>query len=261
MIIVQAFLLVVVGVASVGRARRNLGPEEWRQDLKFLASELPRKHKNLFFQLSKNEFERQVRELDESIPTLTEIEIRSAFVRLVASVGNAHTTIDAFDQTPVFPLSFYIFPDGISVIAAPSEHPELLGARLIAINGTPAEEVRRKLLPYVAKENDVAPLIEIPNLLRAAAPLKSAGVIAEMDHAVFTLQRDRAPFEMDVDSLANLDAASLARAAEPRLYGCIGAGPASLTGPNPCPMLKRSTFNTTAVAICRNNHSKISRLE
>jgi hypothetical protein len=74
MIIVQAFLLVVVGVASVGRARRNLGPEEWRQDLKFLASELPRKHKNLFFQLSKNEFERQVRELDESIPTLTEIE-------------------------------------------------------------------------------------------------------------------------------------------------------------------------------------------
>ncbi len=31
--------------------------DKWRQDLKVLATELPRRHKNLFFQMSKDEFE------------------------------------------------------------------------------------------------------------------------------------------------------------------------------------------------------------
>src|SRR5215510_10817035 len=93
--------LIVASLAARG-ARRELSPEEWRQDLKFLAAELPRLHKNLFFQLPRSEFERQVRALDESIPTLSESEIRAALVRLVASVGNAHTRIDTFKDTPVF---------------------------------------------------------------------------------------------------------------------------------------------------------------
>jgi hypothetical protein len=170
----------------------SLTPEQWRQDLQYLAEELPRRHMNLFYRLPKAEFERQVRELSASIPRLSEIEIRAALVRLVASVGNAHTSIDGFRNTPDFPMRFEAFPEGVYVTAAPAGHPEALGSRLLAVNGKPFEEVWRRLLPYVAKENELSPLVVVPDLLRTAAALQAAGIIGEMEQAEFALERDGA---------------------------------------------------------------------
>jgi hypothetical protein len=178
----------------------ELTPEQWRQDLRFLAKELPRRHKNLFFQLPRAEFERQVRELDASIPKLSEIEVRAALVRLVASMGNAHTSINGFADTPNFPLQFYVFPEGVYVTGAPAGHAEALGARLLAVNGTPVEEVWRRLLPYVAKENEGSALAFVPDLLHTAAALKAAGIIGAMDKAGFGLELDGAKFALELRS-------------------------------------------------------------
>src|SRR5208283_4302301 len=176
--------------APLKPAGAGLTPEQWQQDLQYLAEELPRRHMNLFYRLPKVEFERQVRELSAAIPRLSGIEIRAALVRLVASVGNAHTTIDGFRDSLDFPLRFEMFPEGVYVTAAPPGHPEALGSRLLAVNGTPVEEVWRRLLPYVAKENELSPVVVVPDLLHTAAALKDAGIIGEMDLAEFALERD-----------------------------------------------------------------------
>jgi hypothetical protein len=49
---------------------RPLTKEQWREDLRYFARELPRRHKNLFHATSREQFERSVAELHEEIPTL-----------------------------------------------------------------------------------------------------------------------------------------------------------------------------------------------
>jgi hypothetical protein len=190
--------------------------EQWRADLHVLSEQLPRLHKNLFFTLPKTEFEQQVSQLNEAIPRLSGVEIRAALVRLLASVGNAHTSIDGFRDTPLFPVVFEMFPDGPHVIAAPREFPETLAARLIAVNGTPLAEVQRRLMPYFAKENDVAMLWQIPQLLRMAAPLKVEGVIPDMETARYQFEKDGALFEVTLRSATKFPPAEFVRATQPR---------------------------------------------
>src|SRR5574340_21240 len=205
-------------LAALPGMAAELTADQWRQDLGILATELPLRHKNLFFQLSKQEFERRVREIDASIPKLSDLEVRGALVRLLASVGNAHTTINAFQGTPEFPLRLFIFPDGVYVTAAPPEHLEVVGARVLSIDGTDIDEASRRLRPYIALENDIAALVHIPGLLRSAAPLKAAGVIREMDKAEFKLERDGSAFTLGLEATRDAKVTSGPSTSTPPLY-------------------------------------------
>ncbi|MEP7157358.1 MAG: hypothetical protein ABI905_16375, partial [Betaproteobacteria bacterium] len=47
----------------------------WRQDLRFMADELPKRHKNLYHDMTPEQFERAVRTLDARIPTLSRNQV------------------------------------------------------------------------------------------------------------------------------------------------------------------------------------------
>ena len=211
-----AFFVVLSAAHSA--AQPVLTPDQWRDDLRFLATELPAKHKNLFFKLPKAEFDRQVARMDAEIPNMTDLQIRASLVRLMASVGNEHTTINAFAGEPSFPIVFVDFGDGIFVIAALANQPSAVGAKLRAINGVSVKELRDKLRPYVAEENDISSLVGIPALLRLAAPLRVEGIIPGMDRAQFELERGGAHFTLDLPSARKPDFKSLTHGKEPRLY-------------------------------------------
>jgi hypothetical protein len=62
-------LVFGVGLVSPTLAQRNAAParptkEEWRRDLRYFATELPKRHKNLFHSTSREAFDRAVAELD-----------------------------------------------------------------------------------------------------------------------------------------------------------------------------------------------------
>ncbi len=96
--------LVLAGCApsSAPAATRE---DKWRQDLKTLATELPRRHKNLFFQMSKDEFEHAVAQLDQQIPSLTDDAIMVNMARIVAMAGDVPVELSSADyfagQDPV----------------------------------------------------------------------------------------------------------------------------------------------------------------
>src|SRR5688572_15857607 len=66
-----------------------LTKEQWREDLKHLSKELPRRHKNAFHTVSREAFARAVAELDAAIPSLQEFEIIVRLQQIVAMVGDA----------------------------------------------------------------------------------------------------------------------------------------------------------------------------
>src|SRR4030095_5977805 len=86
-------------IACVARANvkatiaDSLTKEQWREDLEYLAKELPRRHKNAFHTISRAQFERAIAELNAAIPSLQEHEILVGLRRIIAMVGDAHTAL------------------------------------------------------------------------------------------------------------------------------------------------------------------------
>lgn len=127
--------------------------DQWREDLKTLAVELPQRHKNLFFHLSREKFAQAVADLSAAVPQLSDAEIRLELWRLAAKIGDAHTRIQ-YENEQVFPVSFYQFVDGVFVSAATEEQRALLGAQLLKVGETGIEQVKAALQQIIPVENE-----------------------------------------------------------------------------------------------------------
>jgi hypothetical protein len=99
----------------------TLTKEQWRQDLRFLAKELPQRHKNAFHTVSRAAFEKAVADLDAAIPSLQDYEIIIGMQRIVAMIGDAHTDLHLPRNFNRFPLTLYWFGDDLR----PSHHASL----------------------------------------------------------------------------------------------------------------------------------------
>lgn len=173
--------------AAAARAGRwQVGPsasreERWRADLAFLAEELPRRHKNLFFKITRERFESAVAELEASLPSMTDAEIKVALMRVVAQVGDSHTHVRwSYDDFTVFPLKLFRFSDGWYVTEAGEEYRQIVGARLVRVGATPAESADAAVRAMIACENDscfknyLPSYLVVPDILRAAKLLPRA---------------------------------------------------------------------------------------
>ncbi|HUT75470.1 MAG TPA: hypothetical protein VM221_11645 [Armatimonadota bacterium] len=195
--------------APAGRAER------WRQDLHYLATELPQRHQHLFSRISREQFEQAVAALDNSIPALADDEVAFGMMRLVASVADSHTTLDPWSEESfrVFPLRLYWFRDGLYVTRTIPSYRRALGARLTAIGDTPVDQAYAAVSALISHENDAqlkhrSPgLLTAPDALHALHLLPSAKggrfVFADAHGATFAL--DLTPISADA-STAWIDA-------------------------------------------------------
>jgi hypothetical protein len=170
-----------------------LSREAWREDVGFLAKQLPALHKNLFYTLDQRQFEAEAAGIATGVDTWSEPEIRLALARLVASAANAHTSINALDGLPVYPIQLYRFPDGFYVVAAPGEHGDAIGTRVMSMNGEPIESVAKRLLPLVPRETPSMEKLYLPDLLRSAAAVGAA-------HVELTLEKDGRQWNLALDA-------------------------------------------------------------
>ena len=67
--------------------------QKWRDDLRFMAAELQKRHANLYHHVSRQDFERAVADLDRQIPNLPRNRIIVGMMRIAAMVGDGHTRV------------------------------------------------------------------------------------------------------------------------------------------------------------------------
>ncbi|MGH9768557.1 MAG: hypothetical protein ACREAB_14085, partial [Blastocatellia bacterium] len=87
-------LSVVTGGSAKAAQTPALTPEQWREDLLYLAEELPRRHLNAFHQIPPEVFAQAVAEFDAEIPALPDHVIAAKMMKLVAMIGDARTSLD-----------------------------------------------------------------------------------------------------------------------------------------------------------------------
>lgn len=109
-----ALLAILCAVAIAESTPKNripaLTPDQWRQDLHVLATEVARRHKNAFHFMSKAQFDAAVGDLDKRIPRLQGYEVMIGMMRILSMVGDGHTrSDDLFNSFSQFPLDLYWF--------------------------------------------------------------------------------------------------------------------------------------------------------
>ena len=160
----------------------------WTYDLDFLYSELKRVNPDFREKPFPAELERRYRELKSRIPQLPDEEIFYGMSRMLAVLRQGHVAIFNPPNDRHLPVLFYIFPEGIYVIDASDEYKNLIGARVITIGGTPAEEALRQMAEAQSVDGNNQYIWGTPRMLTSAFYLKGIKAIKSLDSVPMTVQ-------------------------------------------------------------------------
>jgi hypothetical protein len=199
--IATAALSIISGVASAQSTVvapadpvYSLTSAQWRADLRFMADEMQRRHKNLYHSVSAEKFAAAVADLDSRIPGLQRNEIIVGMMRIAAMVGDGHTRVDPRKDPrfgfPSLPLKLYLFEDGLFVRAASPQYAALVGSKIEAVNGVPVQEAITRVSEIISRDNDMATLLVAPVFLAMPDILEALKLSASSKAATFTLRKD-----------------------------------------------------------------------
>src|SRR5262249_26838447 len=150
------------------------------------AREMPRRHKNLYHAISREQFDRAVKQLDADIPSLASYQVIVRLAQITASVGDGHTRVLIPPYFKRYPIALYWFGDSLRVVAAMKDYEKALGTRVVKIGAVGIDEAERRVetcFPSAANENPWYVLSTSPAYLSFPEILHTLGISSEFDHA------------------------------------------------------------------------------
>jgi tetratricopeptide (TPR) repeat protein len=184
--------------------------EQWRADLRYLAEELPRRHKNLFAAMTREQFEQAVKRLDERIPTLDPPQIFVEMLRIVAQVKDGHTRITKRDPSGFafrrYPLRLFLYRDGLFVQEAAPELARAVGGRVVKIGGVTTEQAIRAVREICSHDNEMQVKTWIPRWLVIPEALHGLGLIDDMERASFVVEQRGEQMAIDLKPVSIFEA-------------------------------------------------------
>ena len=193
--VAAAFLFPSLALAQTPAASSPpaMTAEQWREDLRFMASEMRLRHPNLYHEVKKAEFNSAVAGLDARIPALQRNQIIAEMMRIAALVGDGHTRIeprkDPAFAFPSLPIKLYWFDDGLFVRAAEPAQAGLVGAKVEAIGGVPVVEAMARAARLASRETVSGPKLYVPIYLAMPDVLQALGLSSDHRSASLTLSK------------------------------------------------------------------------
>jgi len=138
------------GQPATDKPEHRLSPQDWREDLRFLAAQMRLKHKSLFHTMTETEFNQAVEKLDADIPRLNDDQIFIRFLQIMAMVRDGHS---GFDIRPIPPpdlkdhiaVRFVRYADGIYVRAAAPEYADMVAGKVVKVGSSGWQEAIQRL--------------------------------------------------------------------------------------------------------------------
>jgi tetratricopeptide (TPR) repeat protein len=167
---------------------------QWRADLSALVEGMQSLHANLYHTMTREQLERAVRELDVRIHSLAAHEIIVEMARIVALVGDGHTSLALYFARGVdfhvLPLRLGVYEDGVFVEAADQAYSEIVGGRVVAIGRAPIDTVMARVTPIISRDNDNWIPAVAPNLLNRAEVLHALRLTDDVSGATLTVEKN-----------------------------------------------------------------------
>ncbi len=197
-------IIDLLGLKDVSKMSRDEG---WRYDLALLAREVRRKGFNpqLYVQrpVTLEQFDAKARALDASIPRLTDGQVVLGLMKLLVFIQDGHSAVFDVGDNALFraalPLRFFWFDEGLYVTAADPAYRELLGARVVKVDGRIAEDVMMAMAEYQDRDrgNPMPTKTRMPYLLRDLPLVHAAGLAKDPNRVTLSV-RDMTGRERDV---------------------------------------------------------------
>lgn len=129
--------------------------DQWMEDIDYLKENLEKKHKNLYHKITKEELEKQCNDLKKEIDKLTDFQIKLKMKEIVATIGDAHTSLSVGtgEEMTVYPIAVDWFGNELKICATEEEHKDIIGKTLVAIDNTPINEIMTKINKLISHEN------------------------------------------------------------------------------------------------------------
>lgn len=175
-------------LAAMVDTKKMSRDEGWRYDLKLLAREIKRVHYDPFRATSREEFDRSVKKLHADIPRLSDTQIGVGFMKLLRMVGDGHTSLHGPQAFPAAPVQFYLFEEGLFIIAAAPKVADLAGAEVLKVGGHPAGKALQELTTVISRDNEEWCKLIGPNLMRQPQVLNGLGLIPAQDKIPLTIR-------------------------------------------------------------------------
>lgn len=215
-------LLVVLTSCSGQNANPQISSDAWREDLRYLARELPSRHAKAFHTVSREAFDAEIARLDAAIRRLNGDQVLVGFMRVVALIGDGHTHLDVPPSFLRYPIELQWFGDELRVIAAQAPYHAAVGARVIAIGSTPIRDVMERAIQLVPRgENDGRTRLTATMTLTTPEVLHGLGLISDRADAPFALELatgERATVTLSPAQFAGFSSWRMATGEKPPLY-------------------------------------------
>jgi uncharacterized protein (TIGR03437 family) len=169
----------------------------WQSDLQSAVKFMESTHPDLFFQVSEQDFNTAVSNLNQDIPQLNDDQITVRFMELVAMVGDAHTNI--FSPFLTLPIGLRWFSDGLYVTSAAEDYQRALGAKVIQIGSMTAAQAYAAVTPTISHESDQWVREVSAGYLATAEVLYALGITSALTPVPYVFQDlTGAQFELDI---------------------------------------------------------------
>jgi tetratricopeptide (TPR) repeat protein len=172
----------------------NLTAEQWRQDLRYFAKELPLRHRNAFHLMTRERFEKAVSSFDADIPKLTHAEIFVRFLKLISMVGDGHTSIEEASLLGlgVYPIRFEVMQGKLFVTSADSSYSEIVGGNVTRIGDTAVADALKRVgdIAWGDGLNEQSRKVETAFLLSSPKVLKGLKIVPSDDAMPLTVEKE-----------------------------------------------------------------------
>lgn len=150
-------------------------------------------HPNPFTHVRETDFEKAVQALEGAWEELcADGEAGFALRELVASLGDEHTTVLCpREQERILPFFVLKFEDEYILVQAQQEEAAWTGMALEAIGGVPAEEIARRMDPYISPETEGWRDTLTAEEMTSVSMLMHVGAMQEPEQATVTVRDPR----------------------------------------------------------------------
>lgn len=166
------------------------------EDVDALCETIKSLHPNPFTRICEEDFNRRADDLRARLSDMSDARFYYELRALVAAIGDSHTAIDYADssryaQQRALPFAVTRIQGAWCAAILPQEHADLLGGKVISIDGTPIETVFERAKTLISFDNEVWAAHGFSNTVNFLEALQFLGVTGgDAAGVTLTLQND-----------------------------------------------------------------------
>ena len=141
---------------------------DWIYELDLMGRELAERHPGLFFQSDSSFFFGSLNRIAEQADGKPVFDVSVQVQQLLAKMGDPQTRVNYhfnIHSGEILPVDLYWFEEGIYVLECNKEHQQILGNRIVTLNGYPIRQVIDSLSTLLVNKNPYLLREQVPRML------------------------------------------------------------------------------------------------